>query len=402
MTPPRAGSDDRAPVTEADGSYAADAGGRRDATSSGRRHRHHRLGAWVLGIGGTASVLFLFAVAAKLTGEGIPQSLGLVAALLVIVYVAFSGGFGPGLAAAAVLSLYAVWQYGGRGSDGVIVVPAAAVTTASLVGWMRMRVAAAIRRAIAAELREAQALREKYRALAQANEELQRFAYVASHDLQEPLRTVSSFTQLLAQRYKGRLDADADEFIDYAVDGANRMQNLIEDLLAYSRVGGQELKRTPVPLDDVVARVRKALDQTINETEASIEHDPLPVVWGDRSQIEQLLQNLVANALKFRRPDARPSVRVFARRATGSWEVSVKDNGIGISPVHQGRIFVIFQRLHPRDQYPGTGIGLAICQRIVELHGGRIWVESSPGLGSTFHFTLPDPHVAQELPDAER
>lgn len=240
---------------------------------------------------------------------------------------------------------------------------------------------------------------ERTQELRRSNEELQRFAYVASHDLQEPLRIVASFTQLLAQRYKGRLDRDADELIDYAVDGANRMRALIEDLLAYSRVGGQELHRSRVPLDDVLERVRATLDPTIRETGASVTHDALPVVSADPMQIEQLLQNLVANAIKFRRPDTPTRVHVSARRGDdGAWEIGVEDNGIGIRPEHQDRIFVIFQRLHSREEYAGTGIGLAICHRIVERHGGRIWVESSPGAGSTFRFTLPEPHSLRGQP----
>jgi PAS domain S-box-containing protein len=224
--------------------------------------------------------------------------------------------------------------------------------------------------------------------LARSNAELQQFAYVASHDLQEPLRMVASYTQLLARRYKGRLDADADDFIAYAVDGATRMQQLINDLLAYSRVGthGQEL--VPTDCNQVFERVVRDLGAAVAESGAEVTRDALPSVLGDSRQLGQLFQNLIANAIKFHGDDPA-RVQVTAEREGAMWRFAVRDEGIGIAPEYVDRIFVIFQRLHTQAEYPGTGIGLAICKRIVERHGGRIWVESQPGRGTTFYFTLP-------------
>ncbi len=227
--------------------------------------------------------------------------------------------------------------------------------------------------------------------LRRSNEELERFAYVASHDLQEPLRMVERYVQLLAKRYKGNLDADADEFINYAVQGAVRMQRLVEDLLAYSRVGTHGV---PVPTEAGTAldNALVGLKLAIAEASATVTHDALPTVRADPGQLEHLFANLIGNALKFRGADA-PRVHVAARRDGDRWVFSVKDNGIGIDPRYFDRIFVLFERLHGREQYPGTGIGLAICKKIVEGHGGRIWVESQPeggaGGGATFFFTLP-------------
>lgn len=225
--------------------------------------------------------------------------------------------------------------------------------------------------------------------LRRSNEELQQFAYVASHDLQEPLRMVASYLQLLERRYKGRLDSDADEFIAFAVDGATRMKQLINGLLAYSRVGTQGHPFVPVDCGVVLGHTLMTLQGAIRDYGAEVSHDPLPTVMGDETQLVQLFQNLVANALKFHGEEP-PRVHVSARRRDTEWLFSVRDNGIGIERQYAERIFVIFQRLHGRSVYPGTGIGLAVCKKIVDRHGGRIWVESTSGEGATFYFTIPD------------
>ena len=224
--------------------------------------------------------------------------------------------------------------------------------------------------------------------LQRSNEELQQFAYVASHDLQEPLRMVSSFLQLLQQRYGGELDERADEYIYYAVDGAARMKRLINDLLQYSRVATRGKPLRPVSSQEIFDEVLKDLQVIIQEQTATITHEPLPMIRGDRTQVRQLLQNLMGNAIKFH-GDEPPRIHVCAERENGMWRFAVRDEGIGIEQRHAERVFVIFQRLHGKTKYEGTGIGLAICKKIVERHGGRMWLESEPGAGSTFYFTLP-------------
>lgn len=224
--------------------------------------------------------------------------------------------------------------------------------------------------------------------LARSNADLEQFAYVASHDLQEPLRMVASYVQLLARRYKGKLDQDADDFIGFAVDGALRMQRLIDDLLAYSRIATRAEPGREVAAGECVAAAQRNLAVRVRETGAVIECGELPLLHMDPSQVVQLFQNLIGNALKFC-VDGPPLVRISAEREGAHWHFRVADNGIGIDPQYAERIFVIFQRLHPRQQYAGTGIGLAICKKIVERAGGRIWVESLAGAGATFHFTLP-------------
>jgi light-regulated signal transduction histidine kinase (bacteriophytochrome) len=224
--------------------------------------------------------------------------------------------------------------------------------------------------------------------LARSNENLAQFAYVASHDLQEPLRIMASYSQLIEKRYRSKLDADADEFIGYIVDAAARMQKLITDLLAYSRAGRPGAGVEDVDCDRVVRRVVESLGTTIHAAGGSVTHDALPVIRTQEAGMIQLFQNLIGNALKFRGEDP-PRIHVGARASGGEWLFSVRDNGIGIEPQYRERVFVIFQRLHSQEQYAGTGIGLSICKKIVESQGGRIWVESELGKGSTFYFTLP-------------
>jgi signal transduction histidine kinase len=241
-------------------------------------------------------------------------------------------------------------------------------------------------------------LARKVEELARSNAELEQFAYIASHDLQEPLRMVAAYTQLLGERYRGKLDENADKFIGYACEGAARMQTLIQDLLAFSRVGRNETGCTQVDCGALMKEILLTLGPAIAESGAVVTHGPLPAVWADRSQLAQVFQNLIANAIKFRGKQA-PEISVKAEISNNSksndatledhWVFSVSDNGIGIAPEYAENVFVVFQRLHTRTEYPGNGIGLAICKKIIEHYGGKIWVEAQPGHGSTFKFTLP-------------
>ena len=240
---------------------------------------------------------------------------------------------------------------------------------------------------VTARRQAAKALAQRAEELARSNRELQQLAYVAAHDLQEPLRMVASYVELVAERYKGRLDEKADKYINYAVEGADRMKALVDALRGFLVLTTQARPFEPVDAAASILGALANLHQVIEEREAVVTHDPLPSIKGDPAQMVQLFQNLIGNALKF--CDGTPRVHVAAERTGEEWVFSVRDNGIGIAPEHQERIFQIFQRLHGRDKYPGTGMGLAICKKVVERHGGRIWVESRPGQGSTFFFTLP-------------
>lgn len=230
-------------------------------------------------------------------------------------------------------------------------------------------------------------LEEAIEKLEISNRELEQFAYVASHDLQEPLRMVSSFAQLLEKRYKGELDDDADDFIGFIVEGAQRMKDLIDDLLTFSRLSTASREFRPTNMNKVLEDVLLSIKPSVEAENATISHDDLPTVQCDPSQLRQLFQNLISNAIKFH--EKPPEIHIFAEESDGKWRFGVSDNGIGIHPDHQDKIFDIFKRLHTREEYEGTGIGLSICKRIVEIHGGDIWVKSKPGEGSTFYFTLP-------------
>jgi signal transduction histidine kinase len=232
-------------------------------------------------------------------------------------------------------------------------------------------------------------------ALKRSADNLEQFAYVASHDLQEPLRMMASYASLLERRYKGRLDADADEFIGYMVDGAKRLQKLINDLLLFSRVGRTDREVEMLDCNSILEKVIQSMNYTIEENKATVTYDKLPVIKGNESNFIQLFQNLIGNALKFHGQEP-PHVHVKAVQKGDEWLFSVRDNGIGIEPQYKHRIFQIFQRLHIRDEYPGTGIGLSICKKIVETYNGRIWVDSELGKGSVFYFTIAEKRREEE------
>jgi len=238
------------------------------------------------------------------------------------------------------------------------------------------------------ELEKARETAHLVEQLKRSNEELEQFASLVSHDLQEPLRTITSFVALLKMRYQGQLDEDADTFIGYITEGSARMLALIRDLLSFSRLGRQELEYQAVDMRAVLEWTLAGIQTALEEADAEVIIDPLPTVEGDATQLGMVFQNLIANAVKFR-GEAAPRVHVSALRQNGDWRFAVRDNGIGIKEAYQEKIFEIFERLHNRSEYEGTGIGLATCKKIVERHGGRIWVESEEGGGTTFFFTIP-------------
>lgn len=232
-------------------------------------------------------------------------------------------------------------------------------------------------------------VKERTAGLERSNQDLQQFAFVASHDLQEPLRMVSSYLGLLSKSCQGKLDAEAEKYIGFAIDGAARMQALIRDLLAFAQVSTQAPVLARTRLSDVVSQARYALLASVRETGAEIVTEPLPEVEVDALKMSLVFQNLLSNAIKFRQPGGKPCIQIAARKENGEWRISVRDSGIGFDPKYAQKIFGAFQRLHGKAEYPGTGIGLAICSRIIGGHGGRIWAEAHPGAGATFHFTLP-------------
>lgn len=225
--------------------------------------------------------------------------------------------------------------------------------------------------------------------LTESNTALEQFAYVASHDLQEPLRTMGAFTELLSKKYRGAMDAEADRFLDFISQGVARMNTLVSDLLAYARLRTEEKRPSSVALDEDLEAALTHLGQAISESGAAVTHDPLPTLQVDRGQMVRLFQNLIGNAIKYRKPDQTPEVHIAAEQKGAEWVISVRDNGIGFDPKYASTIFEPFKRLHTAAEYPGTGVGLSICRRIVQIQGGRIWAESQPGVGTTLYFTLP-------------
>lgn len=236
--------------------------------------------------------------------------------------------------------------------------------------------------------------------LTESNTALEQFAYVASHDLQEPLRTMSLYAELLAQKYEGKLDADADKYLNFIVGASARMNDLVRDLLAYARLTTEKERPASIAMDEDLEAALTHLEQSIEESGGTVTHDPLPTVQADRGQMVRLFQNLVSNALKYRKPEEPPKVHISAEQQGQEWVISIRDNGIGFDQKYANTIFGPFKRLHTAEEYPGTGVGLAICRRIVQSLGGRIWAESRPGEGSTFFFTLPiaTPEPASNAP----
>jgi PAS domain S-box-containing protein len=225
--------------------------------------------------------------------------------------------------------------------------------------------------------------------LTESNSALEQFAYVASHDLQEPLRTIHTYSELMARKYRGKLDGEADQFLKFLQNASERMSSLVHDLLQYARLTTEVERPSSAALDEDLEAALSHLQQAIDESGGSVTHDPLPTLAVDRGQMVRLFQNLVGNALKYRRADEPPRVHINAEQKGGEWVIAIRDNGIGFDPAYAATIFAPFKRLHTAEEYPGTGVGLAICRRIVQAQGGRIWAESEPGAGASFYFTLP-------------
>ncbi len=298
-----------------------------------------------------------------------------------IMFAAWYGGLGPSLMATAFSVLVGSYFFAApRGS--LLIYDLEHQVTAGLfvaVGLFVALLSELRRRDSVRRKRAEEMARQAAQDLRRSNTDLEQFACIAGHDLQEPLRTVAGFVTLLRDRYQGRLDSEADKFIDFALDGVNRMSRLIQDLLAYSRVGTHGKQFEPTPCGQAMDNALANLQTSISKENAKIGYDSLPVVMADATQLTQLFQNLIGNAVKFRRDDVPPEIHVGAKRQGDQWVLWVKDNGIGIPPDQHERIFEVFERLHGQKKYPGTGIGLAICRKIVQRHGGRIWVESSAG-----------------------
>ena len=323
-----------------------------------------------------------------LLGDQVPFTVYFAA----IMFVAWYGGLGPSLLAIILSVLMGSYFFAApRGSLAIYDLEhqvSAGLFVA--VGLFVALLSELRRREIVRRKRAEEMVRQAAQDLKRSNTDLEQFACIASHDLQEPLRTVAGFVTLLRDRYRGKLDDEADKFIDFAVDGVSRMSQLIQDLLAYSRVGTHGKQPEPTPCGQSLENALTNLQTSISKQNAKITHDPLPVVMADAAQLSQLFQNLIGNAVKFRHDDVPPEIRIGAERQSNQWVLWVKDNGIGIPPDQYDRIFEVFERLHGQKKYPGSGVGLAICRKIVERLGGRIWVESTVGKGTTFYFTLPD------------
>lgn len=309
----------------------------------------------------------------------------LMAALYVLLHHGIGGAVDPGSVFNHAAAIENPWRW--AGIHALFVTGAGA---AGVVAWRQQeRMRADLVQANDALKRATIELEAHAGDLGRSNRELETFAYVASHDLQEPLRTVGGFAQLLGQRYEGKLDAEADEFIGYISEGATRMQTMINELLLYSRVGRTAVPHDPVDLRELAEHVEASLATQIDESGGTVEIGQLPTVTGDSSELARMLQNLISNGLKFHKPGEPPRVAVDAERVNGEWQIAVADDGIGIPPAQGERIFGMFQRLHGRGEYEGTGLGLALCRKIAEHHGGRIWVESNGEGGARFVVALP-------------